>query len=367
MNRRDFVKTMGVGAAAVTLPGCISMETESAKYARKIGVVSKPRPEGFLWCDLVHFGANMWNDWDGTKFDAPEDQFRDNERRSIDQAPKDKFDANSPTDYLRFDYEVWKEVTQRMADRGLNSILIDVGEAIKWPRCPELAVSDSWEVDRFMKELDRLRSLGLEPIPKMNFSTCHDAWLKDYGHQISTPKYYEVCAGVIKDAYEIFGKPRFIHLGYEEEFHDKYARNDDMWWHDLHFLVGETEKLGSRAWVWTDYPVWRPREKFIEQMPKSVLQSAWWYPMMKELITCPDPVMFAKAGLFADLEKMGFDQVPCGGNYCTDKNMAEIVKMGDAVVKDGRLKGYLTTTWYPTIPKWRNRLLEAVDQVGELM
>jgi len=53
-----------------------------------------------------------------------------------------------------------------------------------------LGVSDSWEPERFVKEMERLRAIGLEPIPKMNFSTCHDAWLKDYGHQVSTPRYY---------------------------------------------------------------------------------------------------------------------------------------------------------------------------------
>jgi len=29
-------------------------------------------------------------------------------------------------------------------------------------------------------EIARLKGLGLEPIPKLNFSACHDAWLKDY-------------------------------------------------------------------------------------------------------------------------------------------------------------------------------------------
>ena len=38
----------------------------------------------------------------------------------------------------------------------------------------------SWEPDRFREELRRLRGLGIEPIPKLNFSGCHDLWLKDY-------------------------------------------------------------------------------------------------------------------------------------------------------------------------------------------
>ena len=28
--------------------------------------------------------------------------------------------------------------------------------------------------------------MGLEVIPKMNFSTCHDSWLKNYQRMVST-------------------------------------------------------------------------------------------------------------------------------------------------------------------------------------
>ena len=357
MNRREFLGTLTAGATlAATMPKALAA-------ARKV------RPEGFLWADLLHFGMNMWGDFDGSTFEAPENAFGKAKEAAAKKKddPADGSGKSGPQNHLRFDYETWKELTAHMAEKGLNAVVIDMGEAVKLPRHPELAVSDSWETDRFVKELDRLRGLGLEPIPKFNFSTTHDAWLKDCGHQVSTPKYYEVCADIVKDAYEIFGKPRLIHIGYEEEFGDKRARTDEMWWHDLHFLVDKVEALGARAWTWTDYPAWRPRERFIEQMPKSVLQSAWWYPEMVDLITCPDPRMFIKAGLFADLEKMGYDQVPCGGNYCTDKNMAEIVKLGDAVVKDGRLKGYLTTTWKATVAKHRKALFSAVDQMAELI
>ena len=346
MDRRYFLTTLTAGAALA-----------AATPAALAAAPKKARPAGFLWADLLHFGMNMWGDWDRTSDVAPEDQFKK-------KGKKKETGGSKPQDHLRFDYETWRDLTAHMAEKGLNAVLVDVGEAVKWPRHPELGVSDSWEPDRFVKEMERLRALGLEPIPKMNFSTCHDAWLKEYGHQVSTPKYYEVVADVVQDAYEMFGKPRFIHLGYEEEFNDRHARTDEMWWHDLHYLVGKVESLGSRAWVWTDYPAWRPRERFVEQMPKSVLQSAWWYAEMVDLVTCPDPRMFIKAGLFADLEKMGYDQVPCGGNYCSDRNMAEIVRCGDAVVKGGRLKGYLTTTWKATIPKNRKALFDAVDQLG---
>ena len=356
MNRRDFVRaTLATGVAGVMNPLCLADAPKAlAKTPRK------ERPKGFLWGHLVHFGANEAGDWDGTAFDAPEVQFAKGERQQK-PAVKKKF---GPEKRHRFDYPTWLAITERIAARGLNAVVIPVCEGIRWPRHPELSYETNWEVDRFARELDRLRGLGLEPIPLLNFSATHDAWLNQYGHMMGTRKYYEVTADVIRDVCEVFGGPRYVHLGYEEEFGDKYERPDDLWWHDLYHLVGCVEKGGARAWTWTDYPAWRSPEAFAKKMPRSVLQSAWWYAEMADLVTCPDPRMFIKAGLFATLEKMGFDQIPCGGNCCTDKNMAEIVKLGDAVVRDGRLKGYLSTAWKMCWPENLKAHLAAVDQLG---
>jgi hypothetical protein len=44
-----------------------------------------------------------------------------------------------------------------------------------YPSHPELAVKGSWSPEKMKSELARLRALGLEPIPKRNFSASHDA------------------------------------------------------------------------------------------------------------------------------------------------------------------------------------------------
>ena len=62
-----------------------------------------------------------------------------------------------------------------------------------------------------------LRALGIEPLPKLNFSTCHDAWLGPYSRMVSTPAYYDVCRDLIDEVAELFGGPRFFHLGMDEE------------------------------------------------------------------------------------------------------------------------------------------------------
>ena len=66
-----------------------------------------------------------------------------------------------------------------MAAKGLNTVVIDLEEALSYPSHPELAVKGTWGVERFRRKLEQLRAKGLEPIPKLNFSTTHDIWLKE--------------------------------------------------------------------------------------------------------------------------------------------------------------------------------------------
>lgn len=59
------------------------------------------------------------------------------------------------------------------------------------------------------KEVERLRAMGFEVIPKLNFSTSHDVWLGDYSRMISTPTYYRVCRDLIEEVAEVF-KPKYF-------------------------------------------------------------------------------------------------------------------------------------------------------------
>ena len=217
---------------------------------------------------FLQLGNNMWSDvpvkdWALTK--------------------KEDLAEVSSLDVLRFDEEVWRRLTDRMVQKGFNAVVMDLGEGCIYPSHPELAVKGSWSAERLQKELARLRGIGIEPIPKLNFSTCHDTWLKEYGRMVSTPEYYRVCADVIRDVCEIFDKPRLLHLGYDEENFGnqrKYAyavvRQGELWWHDFLFFVKTVEKLGMRPWIWSDY-IWRHKDEFLSRMPKSVMQSNWYY------------------------------------------------------------------------------------------
>ena len=163
---------------------------------------AKKAKDDFIWAALFHMGTNMWCDQVPDRWGP----YKGEDLKLICAA-----------DHLRFDEKVWRSLTSRMVEVGMNMVIIDLGEAIQYPSHPELAVKGSWSVERLRAELARLRGMGFEVIPKMNFSACHDTWLKDYHRMVSTQKYYQVCEDLIKDVAEIFDRPRFFHLGFDEE------------------------------------------------------------------------------------------------------------------------------------------------------
>jgi hypothetical protein len=160
----------------------------------------------------------------------------------------------------------------------------------------------------------------------------------------------------------LFDHPRFFHLGMDEETFENqtsyaYAviRQHDLWWHDFQFLVKEVEKWGARPWIWSDV-YWRHPEAFDQHMPKSVVQGNWYYgESFKEGIR--------EVKAYLDLEEKGYDQIPTGSNWSTDKNFGNMVSYLSGKISPTRLKGFLQTPWHPTLETFRTHHLNAVEQV----
>ena len=330
----------------------------------------------FIWGTLLHLGMNMWDDnqvpW---------------ERMPDTPAAAEKANLMGPTkasrirNYVRCDEAVWKDATAEVKSTGGNMVVIDLGEACFYPSHPELAVKGTWSTEKMRAEIARLRKLGLEPIPKLNFSTCHDSWLKDYHRMISTPEYYRVCQDVINDVCDLFGNPRFFHLGFDEEMAIAQfntglcvCRQGDLWWHDFLKMVGFVERRGVRAMIWSDY-IWTNKALFLKRMPKTVLQCNWYYRddfSAKKLVWND---AFEKKGgwgetvhgavSFLELEKAGYDQLPCCSNWACDTCADALVGFCKNHIAPERLKGFMTAPWCATLPDKRDKLLAGIRQLGE--
>jgi hypothetical protein len=296
-----------------------------------------------IWAYLVHLSYNMWADRDAPEWALP---------------------YVSARPYLRFDHSLWNDLLRTMVDHGLNMVVLDLGDGVRYQSHPEIAVEGAWKTGRLREELARVRDMGLEPIPKLNFSACHDAWLGPYARCVSTETYYRVCADLIAEVVDLFDRPRFFHLGMDEETarHQRYyeyvvIRQYDLWWHDLLYLVEQVQQGGVRPWIWSDY-LWDHGELFFQRMPKSVLQSNWYYGA-----EFGPEIDHARA--YLDLEAHQYDQVPTGSNWTTPENFERTVAYCREYIAPDRLIGFLQTVWKPTLEECRERHIQAIELVGQ--
>ena len=289
------------------------------------------------WMQLVHLGSNLWNE---------EGNRTGRERRSTPEA--------SPV--FLFNRECWNKHTEDLRKAGVDTLIIDIAEALKYESHPEINVEGSWDHDTMKKEIERLEGMGFELIPKLNFSACHDIWLKDYSRMLSTPIYYQVCKDLIDEVCSLF-KPKHFHLGMDEETAQnqrnlRFAaiRQGKLWWNDLQYLVDCVEKHNARAWVWSDM-AWSDTETFYAKMPKSVVQCNWYYRNIFSGEGLTDSLR-ARLEMFARMAELGYDQVPTG-SVCFDVNNFEgLTKYCLEHIPTDRIMGMMQTSWERIDPDW---------------
>ncbi len=286
-----------------------------------------------LWSYMVQLGMKMWNDHVGVPFE--------------------------------FDREVWKELSEYLVDCGCNCIVLDIGEGLIYDSHPEIAVEGAYTKAEMKAEIERLNALGMEVIPKLNFSACHNMWMDKYSRMVSTDEYYKFCEDLIDETCELF-KPRYFHLGMDEENYDLeksydyvLIRQNNLWWHDLLHTVECVEKHNVRAIIWADYARHKPDE-FVAKLPKSVVPAVWNY---NTKIEGDDMSDFQKnrSMPFDVCKEHGFDQFPTGSNFFHIENFERLSAYCARHLSDEHLIGVMQTPWYATNNEHREKLWEAAD------
>jgi hypothetical protein len=301
-----------------------------------------------ITANLLHLSYNMWRDTN-----VPEDC-----------PPQNPDVYYSPE--LRCDRGLWRECLEAMTRHGFDMVVIDLGDGVRYESHPEIAVRGAWSPGELAEELDFCRELGLDPIPKLNFSTCHDAWLGQYSRKVSTGEYYEVCADLIREVCELFDAPRLFHLGMDEENYElqrayEYVvvRQGDLWWEDLLFFFDEVRDAGSRPWMWSDVLWACGQEEFERHVPRDVMQSNWYYADRFEGEDAP-----AEVRAFEWLDRMGYEQIPTGSTFAMDENFPLLQEHCRERISEGSLAGFMMADWRPMLPRWRESHLRAI-KVGQ--
>ena len=213
------------------------------------------------WAIYVMLGTQMW-EWE-----------KDNGKR------------------ISFDDEAWKIIVAEAHKNGLDTIVLDLGEGVRYGSHPELARPGAWSRERVREEVKALKAMGITLIPKMNFSATHHFWLGEYAKMMSTAPYYRVCRDLIYEVYTLFDKPPYIHLGMDEEDEVFCVRNNtglvsmrrgELFWHDLQFLCDCVRDTGATPWIFADHCLKLPDEFRRHIMPEDILLTPGHYLAVKK-------------------------------------------------------------------------------------
>ncbi len=301
-----------------------------------------------MWAVLVHLSRDMW--MSGVKSKA-----------------------------IDFADDIWDYILGSASESGVNTIVLDVGNGIEYASHPEIVKEGAWTRERIREEVARCRDMGIELIPKLNFSASHDMWLGIYARMLSTPEYYKVCRDLIEEVYELFDKPRYIHLGMDEEDAKHQAnyeycvyRQGDLYFHDLKYLIDCVKATGAMPWIWA-CPLFDFTEDFKKYIdPKEVIISPWYYNAFRKEHYTPissraeyvayynegdyakmgikyveeDPFLVNVRAKAIPLMSEGYMYVPCASVYnrC-DYNTSDLVEYFRDNAPDEQIVGYMSAPW----------------------
>ncbi len=305
--------------------------------------VEKPR---FRWAFHAHMGFNFFAPpiGDGTAAD------------------KGLPSGYCAEEHLRFDLDLFHVLRERLAAGGCNAIVLDIGEAMQYESHPQIACRGALSKDTLREEIFHLKMCGIEAIPKLDFSTFRDAWMGEYGSEVSSSAYYGFCEDVIAEVCEVFGRPRLLHLGMAtvcEEFPNvtdsRLAADNSLWWKDLLFFSQTAMHYGARPWVFSDV-ISVDDAAFFRYMPRDVVQSVRFFGR---------DALARGRGICERLNAEGYDQIPCGCFSPDAPSLADVRVTLDGTLSAEAHLGYLQTVGLPTMPHYRGSLLRAADAVAD--
>ncbi|MBQ9976352.1 MAG: hypothetical protein IJP16_07555 [Clostridia bacterium] len=305
-----------------------------------------------MWSILIHLNSNMW--------------------------------SSSVKDVNTWDEEMWDYILDECVKTDINTIVLDVGNGIEYASHPEIAVKDAWTRKRVRDEVARCKKLGIALIPKLNFSTNHDMWLGIYSRMVSTPDYYKVANDLIKEVYELFDHPEYIHIGMDEES-AQYCSGDlcifrqgELYWHDLRFLVDCVADTGAMPWAWSNPLFEHPEEYKKRFAPDEMVLSPYHYNALRPDHYTPidsrsEYQVYYNEGIYKDrgykyveedpflvhfvevaipLMKEGYLYVPCASVFNRCKyNHDDLLEYFRDNAPDEQIVGYMTAPWFMTVPE----------------
>ena len=300
-----------------------------------------------------------------------------------------------------FDESLWNDMFDEAVKAGLNTVFVDIHEALRYSTHPELAVEDAWTKQRMRREIARFKDAGILLTPKLNFSATHDWWLGEYAKIRSTKEYYRVCRELIEEMCHLFPDAKYFNIGMDEEDYTHQAgrqhvnfRRGKAYFDDMQFLCDCVRDGGKTPIVWYSALIkqYEDFKKYIE--PEDIILGISHYHGVKpehwirtdsredyynyyyvkgpyvgqnmEILERDDPFYIRFYTMAKQTALDGYDTLlNCSNYYRHPHNASDLVEYAMTEWPKERLRGVMTSMWFPTIEQYREPCIDGIRLLGE--
>ena len=295
---------------------------------------------------------------------------------------------------VNFSEKLFDEILENCAAKGVNTVMWNVADGIQYKSHPEVATEGALPAQYVRDMVKKMKSMGITPMPKLNFSTSHDAWMGDWTYRVSSKAYYGFCRDMIAETAELFDGPEIFHIGLDEEdaIHQKgrqyiVFRDGDLKWSDYNFYMDCVKENGARPAAWSDV-FWYDPEGCVKNISKDLILFPWYYgsihpenyrPIAEreewiEWYAKPeyagmdirfvedDPDWVRQRKTLLTAPQAGYDVIPCVSTfYGCQHNTEDVMEYVEANVPQKQILGYMTAPWKHTTEEFREDFDLSID------
>lgn len=270
----------------------------------------------------------------------------------------DKPDALYKRDYedgayhekVYFEKEAFHKMTEEAKNFGFDTLLLELAEGIVYDCHPELAIEGSMPRDEFKEELARLRKMGFSLIPMLDFSPAKNAWMQGLGY-VGTKRYDDACEAILREVIELFDRPEYVHLGYDDESFATqednaviYKRMPEKRIEDVNKLFDICREYGVKPWIWMSDKIlesYGGEEMFRQGIATDVTLTSFAFKRVQEY-HIKENRADASMMLVKTLDEWGYPQIPMASTWLYDAVPMQAFSFYTKHCKGEHFKGYLS-------------------------
>lgn len=257
-----------------------------------------------------------------------------------------------------FSLEAGLAILNKMKESGFNTVILDIEDGVIYKSHPELTRHYSVPMDKLKQFADSARELGIDFIPKLNFSrsgrNLHDKWLYPHWDELNfvskRADYRKVVLEVMEEIINVCKPQNYFHIGMDEDHH----RSLRQYVETITFFDNYLKNKGLQTVVWNDTAyenrdviaqVHADKMKAAEpDLPNDITHIVWDYDLVHH-------------GLVQRLTDFGFEVWVAPG-----ANLERIEKWNNVMKNEGG-DGFLFTKWIKCSDENREILLNFIDRL----